>query len=349
MNSSDDETIQRLAQVIKRLIGCIKNYPGDLHNSEFATRYALVDPLLQALGWDVSNIAMVVPEYRIRGFDNTRQYADYALFAKCRRTSSLVFPSVILEAKKYNATRQDMGTARKDAREGAAEAKSQYFAFTDGNYWALYTSSPSNEVTSFKLYDPNGPRTTISTLCQKALPLANSRLGDRPTGTQLGTPLQQPISPRNTTRRGSYRPLNVPQLMHTQWVPLTKAYETLWDSTSKARRQFIVRLPGQIEEKARSWAGIARVVINYLDQNGKLNNLKKSPIKEKSKALFANIEPQHDTGRRFRKLYTAANSGLHFDLDLSAFSLMKATLILLNHASQNPDDIHLKVTPKPTA
>ena len=180
MNTSDDETIQRLDKTIRKLIECIKKYPNDLNRHEHATRYALVDPMLRALGWDVSDPAWIVPEYRIASFGNTKQYADYALFAKRRKTSSLVVPSLILEAKKYNTTQQEMGKARRDAREGAAETKAQYFAFTDGNHWALYKYSSSEEITSFKLRDPDGSRIAISTLCQKALPLAKSRLGRPP-------------------------------------------------------------------------------------------------------------------------------------------------------------------------
>ena len=78
------------------LAGCIevlkermRSYRTDLEENEIRTRAALIDPLLRALGWDVSDPGMVMPEYKI---DN--KPAAYALFQSNGR------PAATLEAKK---------------------------------------------------------------------------------------------------------------------------------------------------------------------------------------------------------------------------------------------------------
>ena len=78
------------------LVGCIEvlkermqSYRTDLTEYEMRTRVALIDPLLRALGWDVSDPTVVMPEYKI---DN--KPVDYALFRPEDK------PAAALEAKK---------------------------------------------------------------------------------------------------------------------------------------------------------------------------------------------------------------------------------------------------------
>ena len=53
------------------LVGCIEvlkermqSYRTDLAEYEMRTRVTLIDPLLRALGWDVSDPTVVMPEYK---------------------------------------------------------------------------------------------------------------------------------------------------------------------------------------------------------------------------------------------------------------------------------------------
>ena len=54
-----------LVQVIETLQQRIKKY-GHAFN-EAQTRAALIDPLLNSLGWDVSDPGLVTPEYEVGG------------------------------------------------------------------------------------------------------------------------------------------------------------------------------------------------------------------------------------------------------------------------------------------
>ena len=67
------------------------SYDDELVNSETRTRYALIDPILKALGWNLHDPAQVKFE-----FATANGRTDYAMFDG----TTPFKPSMILEAKK---------------------------------------------------------------------------------------------------------------------------------------------------------------------------------------------------------------------------------------------------------
>ena len=80
-----------LVKVIETLKERIASHGPALQQNETRTRMALIDPLLQALGWDTSEPAVVRPEYSA---GNGR--ADYALLGETRN------PVAFIEAKRLS-------------------------------------------------------------------------------------------------------------------------------------------------------------------------------------------------------------------------------------------------------
>ena len=113
-----------LAGCIELLKERMQSYRTDLEENEIRTRVALIDPLLRALGWDVSDPGMVMPEYKI---DN--KPADYALFQPNGR------PAATLEAKKLG---EPLNSHRMQMLNYANVAGIEYAGLTDGNHWELY-------------------------------------------------------------------------------------------------------------------------------------------------------------------------------------------------------------------
>ena len=60
--------------LVQKLQGRIDSHGPMFRQNEALTRYALVDPLLRALGWDTENPTVVIPE-----FSTGEGRADYAL------------------------------------------------------------------------------------------------------------------------------------------------------------------------------------------------------------------------------------------------------------------------------
>ncbi len=66
--------LDALIAVIESLQGRIKRDHATIGLDETRTRTALIDPLLNALGWDTAHPSMVIPEYRIE--DMKVDYSD---------------------------------------------------------------------------------------------------------------------------------------------------------------------------------------------------------------------------------------------------------------------------------
>ena len=67
--------LSNLCDVLDQARTSANQYQSTLRKNEAATRAVLVDPILQALGWDTANTFMVEVE---KTLDKTR--VDYALF-----------------------------------------------------------------------------------------------------------------------------------------------------------------------------------------------------------------------------------------------------------------------------
>ena len=73
-DSHHSTDLNALMHVIETLKERIEHDGETIGSNEIRTRTALVDPLLNALGWDTTDPAMVIPEYAAGG-----GVADYAL------------------------------------------------------------------------------------------------------------------------------------------------------------------------------------------------------------------------------------------------------------------------------
>ena len=114
-----------LVRVIELLKERIVTHGASLRENETRTRMALIDPLLQALGWDVSNPEMVTPEYSVGA-----SRADYALLTPTGN------PSALVEAKKLD---ESLAAHRMQMLNYANAAGIPHAGLTDGNHWEMYT------------------------------------------------------------------------------------------------------------------------------------------------------------------------------------------------------------------
>ena len=113
-----------LVSVIETLQQRIATHRQSLQQNEIRTRMALIDPLLTALRWDVSDPALVTPEYSVDG-----GWADYALRGLGNQ------PAAIVEAKRLGTLVENHLSQMVNycIQEGIA-----YAGVTDGSHWQLY-------------------------------------------------------------------------------------------------------------------------------------------------------------------------------------------------------------------
>ena len=138
--------LDELLEAVETLQRRIKEQGAALRRSEGQTRSALIDPLLQQLGWDTHDLSQVVPEYQ---YGSTHRRADYALLDTNGK------PVVILEAKRLGESMQAAVTQGIDycRREGTP-----CLAVSDGQRWEIYETPAqegmrANLLTSFDLTD----------------------------------------------------------------------------------------------------------------------------------------------------------------------------------------------------
>ena len=117
--------LDALVNVIDTLQKRIATHRQSLQDSETRTRMALIDPLLTALGWDVSDLSLVTPEYSVG-----KGRADYALNGSGNE------PVAIVEAKRLNHPLDDQEFMQMLNYTNIGGVK--YAAVTDGNVWELY-------------------------------------------------------------------------------------------------------------------------------------------------------------------------------------------------------------------
>lgn len=118
--------LDRLTDLIEAVRGRIERHGSLLVENETRTRTALIDPILRALGWEISDPGAVVPQYDIGG----RLLPGYALFARHDDK-----PAALVETRRLGAT---LGDYRAQLIDDVARGKVDYAVLTDGNDWELY-------------------------------------------------------------------------------------------------------------------------------------------------------------------------------------------------------------------
>ena len=131
-----------LQALIETLRERIANHREHLQTNETATRYALIDPLLTALGWDLSDPSQVLAEYPARDGGKF----DYAMLLNQK-------PRLLVEAKNLGTSDRELDRAVDQAIVYCARAAIEFFVVTNGNLWKGYKPSPLEEVFDFQVRD----------------------------------------------------------------------------------------------------------------------------------------------------------------------------------------------------
>lgn len=125
--------LDELSKLIGDLDTRIKMHGGVLRNNESTTRYALVDPLLSALGWHLSDPAQVRTEYVIDAASNqeSRKRLDYAMWLGERIC-------LVVEAKALGVPLNLYDKAIDQAIAYCYRVGCQHFVVTNGDQWKGY-------------------------------------------------------------------------------------------------------------------------------------------------------------------------------------------------------------------
>ena len=304
--------LESLLTLVEKLRKQIDVHGQALRKNEWLTRYALIDPLLQELGWDTEDPALVIPEYNV----GDGSAADYALLSEGK-------PVMMVEAK-------SLGTPLQDALEQGLRycliKRTRYLSITDGGRWEIYydANKPGDpgkkRLVQFDL--KNGLATEA---CLKALTLWELRVSGR-VATSPESPTPQPTPPS-------------PDEHEHKWQPLSKL-----NPQSGSRPPVEIQFPDGSAISIKTWRSLLVEVTRWLINNNHLTQshcpIRKTP---RGTRYIVHTEPLHESGRPFdvspqvESLYVHKHGGNVYSTN--------ACRTIIEHVGQNPAQFKVRFSP----
>jgi hypothetical protein len=309
-----------LVTVIETLQGRIEKHGASLRENETRTRMALIDPLLQTLGWDTADPGLVTPEYNVSG-----KRADYALLDGKRS------PMVFLEAKRLDEL---LSNHRSQVAAYASELGIKYPALTNGNDWEVYDNSKlvpieQRSILNLSIKDSDAHQTALQLLLLWRPNLASGE------PVAASDPLLA-SGGHTTPVTANSAPSPEPTIPDGEgWIPLND-YQP--GAASQPPR---VRLPDGTEKQLKFWYQVLVEISEWLIRTGRLK-ADDCPIRNNGKVSIVNTQPKHESGNLFFHPYTLSN-GLFLNKHGNKETMFKYAMFLLEPYRQDPAAILLKL------
>ena len=322
-----------LASVIATLQQRISKHGASLRENETRTRVALIDPLLRALGWDVSDPAAVTPEYNVGG-----RRADYALLSPDGR------PAAAVEAKKLG---ESLLSHRMQMLNYSNASGVEYAGLTDGDHWELYEVFQRGQLEDRKILDVSIADTPAHQCALQLLllwrpnlasgqpvPANEPILAAQPQPQPDPTPAPAPAEPEPPLPMSPGPPPD-------GWVALSSFTTERGGKPPQA-----IRFPGGQESGVRLWRHLVERTARWLWSTQRLtqSNL---PVSSSHRRYIVNITAVHPTGKDFTIASGAAGTPLFYEGNISGISSVISAKKLLEHCGINPADVHVRVAPGP--
>ena len=303
----------------------IRSHRASLQANETRTRMALIDPLLQALGWDVSDPALVTPEYDVSG---TR--ADYALLRPGGK------PAATVEAKRLGEASE---SHRMQMLNYANAAGIDYAGLTDGDRWELYDVFKRGQLEERRILDVSIANSPAHEVALKLLLLWRPNLAS---GAQP-TPAAEPIledAPQPAAKSAAVEETQAPGPPGPGWVALSG-----YDPPTRTPPPAAIRFWDGSERTLRYWVEMVTFVAEKLYADGRLTAAD-MPIASGPKRHIVHTEPVHPTHKTFAQggERIEGTPPLHVDTWLDAADCRGNARKLLQHCGVDPANVHLKVT-----
>ena len=268
----------RIAEAIKALKKTRNEHEEYLKPIETRTRQLLIDPMLEALGWDVRNPAQVHLEYK-----GTSGKPDYALFSH----GSVV---ALIEAKKLEIplARIKVEQVIKYARDKSLTSL-KYVVWTNGDHWQIWSIEEDREE-SFQLSN-----TQEYECAAKAMQLLRSALE-----VQEVSPTPKPSGGKKVAEPPS----------NGDWIPLTSL------KVGKGQKPpAFIRFSNSSPQKIKNWADLLESIAKHLIETDKLSarDCPVPVIQKRSKRYLVHTETIHPDGSEFKRMRGIGKLQLNID------------------------------------
>ena len=309
-----------LTGVIESLRERIGTHGASLEENETRTRMALVDPLLQALGWDVSDPAVVTPEYRVTG-----GLADYALLRSAEQ------PAATVEAKKLG---ERLASHQMQMLNYANASGIDFAALTDGDHWELYDVFRRGTLEDRRILGVSISRDSVHEVALKLLLLWRPNLtSGQPVEASGPVVLESGESGQPELEEGS----SAPEPPGPGWVALAHCDPPL--GTQPPAR---IRFWDGSERRLHHWNEVLSTTVEKLHETGLLK-VDDVPISSGKSTYLVSLEPRHPTGRPFGTQSSIKGTPLFVHTNFDARRIRGLAKNLLQRYGRKPDSVHLQM------
>ncbi len=309
------------------IVGCIEllqqrmqAHGTVLREYETRTRMALIDPLLDALGWDTDDPSAVIPEYK-----ESDGWADYALLRPDGH------PAAVIEAKKLGTVLD--AKSRRQMLNYANESGIEYAGLTDGNNWELYKVFQPGPLEKRQILEVSivSARAHESALRLLVLWRPNLASGEP---VPAGEPI---LGVRKDPQPAAVTNVPPPRPQEPGWLALSgynPSAGTLCPET--------IRFWDGKQQKLKYWNQVLTSVVEKLYRDGRLT-VEDLPIGWSPKVHSVHTEPVHPTGNEFGKTKHIDGTPLFVNVNLNAWQVRNNTKKLLEYCKMDPSEVYLQV------
>ena len=323
-----------LVSVIETLQQRIRDHGPTLRENEIRTRMALIDPLLTALGWDVSDPALVTPEYSVDG-----GWADYALRGPGNQ------PAAIVEAKRLGTLVENHLSQMVNycIQEGIA-----YAGVTDGSHWQLYRTFEPVPMADKIVLDVNISNTRAYECALQLLLLWRPNLASgRPVVAEEPVLVTKPepaaTTPSDEPARVPFPQTNLPPVSPTPPSAHTDGWESFSSFAPQSGKQpSAIRFFDDTELTLQSWRHMMELTTRWLWSTGRLT-ASNAEVASSNQRFIVNTQPIHPMGNNFIDPVSVSDTPLFVEGNVNRNAAVNNTKRLLNHCNVSPDDVWLRV------
>ena len=308
--------LDELIAVIETLKQRIADHGPTLGVSETRTRVALIDPLLQVLGWDTTDPSIVMPEYDVSG-----RKADYALLGQ----NSL--PTATVEAKKLG---EPLHSHLEQMIDNANRVGVEFAGITDGDQWELYKVLPHDTLDEGRMLNLRISASPPNLSALKLLLLWRPNLASGQVES-ASKPIAVPPSIVDP---------DPPVSNSIDWAPLSK-----FVALKTTNRPEFIRFPDGSEHQLQAWYGLVLQTVGWLWSKGVLTSSSISGYSTTDRHWF-HTEKVHPSGKPFFNPKPVAGTPLIVEANLNRLESARRAKALMSRCGQDLSRVHLGVKRK---
>ena len=324
--------LDELSELVTNLGTRINQHHAILAKSESTTRYALIDPLLEKVGWQLADPDQVLTEYSVKHRKGNLRL-DYAMLA-----GNVGPPRLVVEAKALGKPLDDDVTDQ--TIQYCMRAGCRYFVATNGDEWEGFDVKAEGSVEENRVFAFTVTK-NVNIMQLFWLWPGNFRGDPQPPNLHRAQQKRTGQVDQPRTHRSSRQVPDVDQPVE-QPVSVSEppSSRPLPDvSYSKEELPVEMVFPDGASKRPSSWREVPIATIEWLIDTQRLTELQ-LPLTTRQGAYLVNREPVNKKGGKFQ---TPKNVRRAFwtDVNLSGKDTLRRAQAMLDACDVDPHTVRL--------